>query len=120
MCMWFDHNFNEIAVVLKDRLQEVKKTLLPRKCLSAFERYPCPQATHKKKAIKPNPHLDPWDHRFPVPLHSLPCSPSLLFSTNHIIPTFISGVCRCFHSQSGLKNPEHLTFLYVSSVHHIW
>jgi hypothetical protein len=26
----------------------------------------------------------------------------------------------CFHSHSRLKNPEHLKFLCVSSVHHIW
>jgi hypothetical protein len=26
----------------------------------------------------------------------------------------------CFHPQSGLKNPEHLKFLHVSSMHHIW
>jgi hypothetical protein len=53
-------------VLLKDRPQEVKETLLPRKCPSASERYLCPQAMHKK-AIKPNPHPDPWDHRFPGP-----------------------------------------------------
>jgi hypothetical protein len=50
-------------VDLKDRPQEVKETLLLlRKGLSAFERHLRPQAIHKKKAIKPNPHPDPWDH----------------------------------------------------------
>jgi hypothetical protein len=37
-----------------------------------------------------------------------PCSLSLLFSTNKIFPTSAAGVCMCFHSQSGPKNPEHL------------
>jgi hypothetical protein len=30
------------------------------------------------------------------------------FSTNKILPTLAAGVHLCFHSQSGLKNPEHL------------
>jgi hypothetical protein len=29
----------------------------------------------------------------------------------------VVGVCLCFHSQSKLKNPEHLKFLHVSSMH---
>jgi hypothetical protein len=53
-----------------------------------------------------------------------PCMPpfslSLLFSTNKIFPTSAAGVCLCLHSQSGLKNPEHLKFLHMLSVHHIW
>jgi hypothetical protein len=28
-------------------------------------------------------------------------------------------VCLCFHSQSGLKSPEHLKSLHMSSMHHI-
>jgi hypothetical protein len=32
----------------------------------------------------------------------------------------VESVHLCFHSQSGLKNPEHLKFLCVSPVHHIW
>jgi hypothetical protein len=37
-----------------------------------------------------------------------PCSLSLLFFTNKIFPTSAAGVCLCFHSQSGHKNPEDL------------
>jgi hypothetical protein len=55
---------------------------------------------------------------FWVPLHSPICSLSLLFSTNKIFPTSAVGVHLCFHPQSRLKNPEHLKFLHVSSVHH--
>jgi hypothetical protein len=50
---------------LKDRLQEVKETLLlgnahlHPKGISALRQYT------KKKAIKTNPYPDPWDHRFP-------------------------------------------------------
>jgi hypothetical protein len=56
-----------------------------------------------------------------------PCIPqyavSLLFSptkfsTNKIFPTSAVRVCLCFHSQSRLKNPEHLKLLRVSFVHH--
>jgi hypothetical protein len=54
----------------------------------------------------------PW-----VPLPSPLWSLSLLFCTNKIFPTSAAGVCLCFHSQSRLKNPEHLKFLCVSSVH---
>jgi hypothetical protein len=71
-----------------------------------------------KKAIKSNPHPDPyWTTSFWVPLHAQPCSLSLLFSTNKIFPTSAAGIYLCFHSQSRLKNPEHLKFLHVSSVH---
>jgi hypothetical protein len=90
--------------------------LLPRKPLSAPERHLCPPAM-QKNAIKPNPQLDPWDHRFWVPLHSPICSLSLLFSTNKIFLTSAVGVHLCFHPQSGLKNPEHLKFLLMSSMH---
>jgi hypothetical protein len=60
---------------------------------------------------------------FRVPLHSPICSLSLLFSptkfsANKIFPTSTVRVCLCFHSQSRLKNPEHLKFLRMSSVHH--
>jgi hypothetical protein len=41
------------------------------------------------------------------------------FSTNKIFPTSAVRVCLCFHSQSRLKNPEHLKFLRMSSVHHL-
>jgi hypothetical protein len=73
-------------------LQEVKETLLlPRKCQSATERHLCPQAMHKK-AIKPNPHPDPWDHGFLSPSAFPLCSLSLFFSTNKIFPTSGAGV----------------------------
>jgi hypothetical protein len=59
---------------------------------------------------------------FWVSLYSPICSLSLLFttnkfSTNKIFSTSAVRVCLYFHSQSGLKNPEHLKFLRVSSVH---
>jgi hypothetical protein len=34
---------------LKDGLQDVKETLLPRKCLSEFEKHLHPQAIHRKR-----------------------------------------------------------------------
>jgi hypothetical protein len=71
----------------------------------------------KKKAIKPNPHLDPQDHQFPGP-HAFPTLQSFLFSSLQIKSlTSAAGVCLCFHFQSRLKNPEHLKFLHVSSVY---
>jgi hypothetical protein len=42
---------------------------------------------------------------------------SLLF-TNKIFLTSAAGVCLCFHTQSGPKNPKHLKFMCVSSVYH--
>jgi hypothetical protein len=57
---------------------------------------------------------------FWVPLHAPPYSLSLVFSTHKFFLTSAAGVHLCFHSQSGLKNPEHLEFLCMSSVHHIW
>jgi hypothetical protein len=73
-------------------------------------------------------HSTPWPTESPgfrVPLYSPICSLSLLFSTNKfstnkIFLTSAVGVCLCFHSQSGLKNPEHLKFLHVSSMHHMY
>jgi hypothetical protein len=94
----------------------VKETpFLPRKLLAAPERHLCPQAM--QKGYK-NP-LSTLTHGtvFQVPLHSPLCGLSLLFSTNKIFPTSATGVCLCFHSQSGLKNPEHLKFPCMSSVH---
>jgi hypothetical protein len=79
-----------------------------------------PQAIHTKKAIKPIPTLTHGTTGFQVPLHSPPCSISLLSSTNKILLTSTAGVCLCFHSQSGLKNPEHLKSQCMSSVYHIW
>jgi hypothetical protein len=75
-----------------------------------------------KKATKPTPYPDPQDHWFPGP----PAFPNMLsfsfllqikFSTNKIFPIPVVRVCLCFHSQSRLKNPEHLKFLCMSSVH---
>jgi hypothetical protein len=70
---------------LKDRLREVKETLLPRKCPSASERHLSPQAMQKSYK-NPIPTLTHWDHRFPGP----PAFPimqsfsSLLFSSLQI------------------------------------
>jgi hypothetical protein len=49
---------------VKDRLQEVKDTLLlpGNTCLHLKGISTLRQCT--KNAIKPNPHLDPWDHWF--------------------------------------------------------
>jgi hypothetical protein len=54
---------------------------------------------------------------FWVPQHSLLFSLSLLLPTNKTFPTSVAGAYLCFHSQSGLKNPEDLIFLFVSPVH---
>jgi hypothetical protein len=76
----------------------------------------------KKRLKNPIPTLVQGITGFRVPLHSPICSLSLLFSptkfsTNKILPTCAVGVCLCFHPQSRLKNPEHLKFLRVSSMH---
>jgi hypothetical protein len=106
---------------LKDRPREVE-TLLPRKCLFASERHLCHQAMQIGYKT-PLPTLTQGITGFRVPLHSPICSLSLLFSptkfsTNKIFLTSAVRVCLCFHSQSRLKNPEHLKFLCKSSVHH--
>jgi hypothetical protein len=49
---------------------------------------------------------------------SIPHYAVFLFSTNKIFLTSAAGVCLGFHSQSGIKNSEHLKFLHMSSVHH--
>jgi hypothetical protein len=101
----------------------VKETLLlPRKRLFASERHLHPQAMQ----IGYKTPLPTLTHRitgFRVPLHSPICSLSLLFSStkfsaNKIFLTSAVGVCLCFHSQSRLKNPEHLKFLHMSSMHY--
>jgi hypothetical protein len=96
----------------------MKTLLLPRKHTSASERHLCPQAVHKKRLKSPIPTLTQGTTGFQVPLHSPPCSLSVLFSTNKIFLTSAAGVHLGFHSQSGLKNPEHLNFQHMSSVHH--
>jgi hypothetical protein len=63
-------------------------------------------------------HFPPWFMGSPVciPQHAV-----FLFSSlwiKYFQP--LLWVCLCFHSQSRLKNPEHLKFLHVSSMHHIW
>jgi hypothetical protein len=92
--------------------------LLPRKPLPAPERHLCPRQ-YKKGYKTPLPILTHGITGFRVLLHSPICSLSLLFSTNKIFPTSAVRVCLCFHSQCRLKNPEHLKFLHVSSVHHL-
>jgi hypothetical protein len=49
-----------------------------------------------------------------------PCSFSPLLSTNKIFLNSASGVHLCFHSHSRPQNLEHMKFLSLSSVHHIW
>jgi hypothetical protein len=61
----------------------------------------------QKKAIKPNPQHDPGPPAF---------SNMQSFSSLQI-KSFLLGVLLCFHPQSGLKNPEHLKFLHMSSMH---
>jgi hypothetical protein len=117
---------------LKDRLQEVTKgdkwlrrhlsfswnlclhlrdISAPRQCKKAYKT-PFPILTHGITG-------------FQVPLHFPICSLSLLFSptklfTNKILLTSAVGVCLCFHPQSRVKNTDHLKFLHMSSMHHIW
>jgi hypothetical protein len=107
--------------MVKDGHWEVKETLLLfRKCPAASERHLHTQAIHKEKSYKTLPTLTHGTTGFQIPLHSPLCSLSLLFSTNIIFLTSAVEVHLCFHSQSRLKNPEHLKFLCVSSMHHIW
>jgi hypothetical protein len=112
-------------VNVKDGLQEVPKGdnwlrrhfsftgnfCLHLRDISALRRY-------KKGYKSPISNLTHRTTGFRVPLHAPPCSFSLLFSTNKIFPASAAGVHLCFHSQSGLKNPEipsHV--IYASNVY---
>jgi hypothetical protein len=77
----------------------------------------CLPSGNVKKATKPNPQPDPQP-RISRSL-CIPCHAVFLFSTNKIFLTSAAGVHLCFHPQSGLKNPEQMKFLRVSSVHQI-
>jgi hypothetical protein len=117
---------------LKDRLQEVPKG---DKWSRRHHSFPGNLCLHprdisalrqcKKVYKNPIPNLTHGIISLQVTLQSPICSLSLLFSmnkfsTNKIFPTSAVGVCLCFHSQRGLKNPEHLKFLRLLSVHIWW
>jgi hypothetical protein len=74
----------------------------------------------QKKAI--NPHSPPWPTGSPVSGSPyIPQYAVFLFSSLQIksFRPLLLRVCLCFHSQRGLKNPEHLKFLCGSSVYHL-
>jgi hypothetical protein len=109
---------------LKDRPWKVKETLLlPRECPLHLKGISTIRQC--KKAIKPTPHPDPQIPVSRSPYIPPTCSLSFLFSTNKfstnkILPTSAVRVFLYFHSQSRLKNPEHLKFLCVSFLHQVY
>jgi hypothetical protein len=89
---------------LKDRPQEVKETLFLQGMPVCFWKASPPSGnTHRKRAIKPTPHPDSGNHRFPGP----PGFPNMQFFSSLQVKSFrpllLESVC-AFILRAGSRN----------------